>query len=147
MKNIASNIVDFINKLKIGKMIRIVMKNKWVLLSLVFLILFYYFFYSIKEGVTNSPAADADAGAAADADAGAAADADADVPMSQMTEGAFDTSINSKIKNTNEQITKAEGDAELIKGDINTSIENIQDTLTQIVNRNYAINKKFPSSE
>lgn len=139
MKNIASNIVDFINKLKIGKMIRIVMKNKWVLLSLVFLILFYYFFYSIKEGVTNSPAADADAGAAADADA--------DVPMSQMTEGAFDTSINSKIKNTNEQITKAEGDAELIKGDINTSIENIQDTLTQIVNRNYAINKKFPSSE
>mgnify|MGYP006411006719 CR=1 FL=1 len=139
MKNIGSNIVNFFNKLKMGKMIRIVMKNKWVLLSLVFLILFYYFFYSIKEGVTNSPDADADS----DADA----DAAADVPMSQKTEGAFDTSVNNKIKNTNEQITKAEGDAELIKGEINTSIEKIQDTLTQIVNRNYAIDKKFPSSE
>jgi len=145
MKNIGSNIVNFFNKLKMGKMIRIVMKNKWVLLSLVFLILFYYFFYSIKEGVTNSPDADADADSDADADADA--DAAADVPMSQKTEGAFDTSVNNKIKNTNEQITKAEGDAELIKGEINTSIEKIQDTLTQIVNRNYAIDKKFPSSE
>ena len=52
-----------------------------------------------------------------------------------------------KIKNTNEQILKAEGDAELIKGEINTSIEKIQDTLTQIVNRNLKIDKKFPSSE
>lgn len=138
MKNIASNIVDFINKLRIGKMIRIVMKNKWVLLSLVFLILFYYFFNSIKEGVTNSSAA------APETETETETAPENDVPMSQITEGAFDTSINSKVKNTNEQITKAEGDAELIKGDINTSIENIQNTLTQIVNRNYAINKKFP---
>ena len=137
MKNIASNIVDFINKLKMGKMIRIVMKNKWVLLSLVFLILFYYFFYSIKEGVTNSTS-----------EAEAEAEAEAEyVPMSQKTEGAFDTSVNSKIKNTNEQITIATDNAELLKLDINTSIENIQDTLTQIVNRNNAINRKFPSSE
>jgi len=135
MKNIASNIVDFINKLKMGKMIRNVMKNKWILLSLVFLILFYYFFYSIKEGVTNSTSE-------------AEAEAEAEyVPMSQKTEGAFDTSVNNKIKNTNEQITKAEGDAALIKEDINNSIENIQKTLTQIVTRNYAINRKFPSSE
>lgn len=142
MKNIASNIVDFINKLKMGKMIRIVMKNKWVLLSLVFLILFYYFFYSIKEGVTGS-IAEPDTEPDTESDTEPAAGTDY-VPMSQKTEGAFDTSINSKVKNTNEQITKAEGDAELIKEDINTSIENIQNTLTQIVNRNSAINKKFP---
>jgi len=117
------------------------MKNKWVLLSLVFLILFYYFFYSIKEGVTGSteePVAEPAAEPSAEPE---------NVPMSKITDGAFDTSINSKIKNTNEQITKAEGDAGLIKEDIITSIENIQDTLTQIVNRNYAINKKFPSSQ
>ena len=143
MKNIASNIVDFINKLKMGKMIRNVMKNKWILLSLVFLILFYYFFYSIKEGVTNSTSE-----AEAEEEAEAEAEAEAEyVPMSQKTEGAFDTSVNNKIKNTNEQITKAEGDAALIKEDINNSIENIQKTLTQIVTRNYAINRKFPSSE
>lgn len=140
MKNIASNIVDFINKLRIGKMIRIVMKNKWVLLSLVFLILFYYFFYSIKEGVTGSTETETETAPENETETAP----ENDVPMSQITEGAFDTSINSKITSTSKSITKAEGDAELIKEDINTSIENIQNTLTQIVTRNYEINKKFP---
>ena len=132
MKNIASNIVDFINKLRIGKMIRIVMKNKWVLLSLVFLILFYYFFYSIKEGVTNSPE-----------------DAPEDVeqpvpPMTQITEGAFDTSINFKIQNIGDQIATAETEAEEIKTDMISSIENIQDSLDVVGNLNAMIKQKFP---
>ena len=55
MKNIGSNIVDFLNKIKIDKMMKIVLNNKFMLLCLVFFVLFYYFYYSksFKEGAVG----------------------------------------------------------------------------------------------
>jgi hypothetical protein len=134
MKNIVSNIFDFINKLKMGKMIKTVMKNKWVLLSLVFLVLFYYLFYSVKEGVTGS---------AEDPETEEGTD---DVPISKKTKGAYDSSINNKIESTEQLITKSEGEAETLKGEINNSIDTIQADLIKIVNRSNAINNKFPET-
>lgn len=134
MKNIVSNIFDFINKLKMGKMIKTVMKNKWVLLSLVFLVLFYYLFYSVKEGVTGS------------VEDPVTEEATDDVPVSKTTKGAYDSSINSKIDSTQELITKYEGEAETLKGDIDSSIDTIQADLIKIVNRSNAINNKFPKT-
>jgi len=127
MKNIGSNIVDFLNKIKIDKMMKIVLNNKFMLLCLVFFVLFYYFYYSksFKEGAVGEsgeeePAVDNRIG--------------------------MDISINQQIEATTAKIQTKKLEAESIKTDIDDAIDAIQDNVYDIISRNNAINQKFPSS-
>ena len=54
------------------------------------------------------------------------------------------TSINFKIQNIGDQITIAETEAEEIKTDMISSIENIQDSLDVVGNLNAMIKQRFP---
>ena len=138
MKNIGSNFLNM--KLKIGRM-KIVLNNKFILLCLVLLVVFYYFYYSksFKEGAVGesgeeivvneenniTPATDSTA---------------------RKSKGAYDRSVNIKIKSTEDEINDKKNKALGLKEDINGAIELIQTNLEQIISRDNAIADKIPKN-
>jgi len=126
MKNIGLNIVDFLNKLKIGKMMKIVLNKKFILFCLVLLVLFYHFYYSksFKEGAVG--------------------ESGEEIVVNNRI--GMDISINQQIEATTAKIQTKKLEAESIKTDIDDAIDAIQDNVYDIISRNNAINQKFPSS-
>jgi len=144
MKNIGSNAVDFLNKLKIGKMMKIVYKNKWVLLSLVLLVLFYHFYYSMKsfkEGIEDIVAS-TDTVEEEENNITPATDS-----TTRKSKGAYDRSVNSKIKTSEQNIRDKQKDTVALKDDINVAINGIKTNIQSIINRDKAIAKKIPKEE
>ena len=142
MKNIGSNIVDFLNKLKIGKMMKIVLNNKFILLCLVLLVLFYHLYYSksFKEGIEDIISS-TDTVEEEENNITPATDS-----TTRKSKGAYDRSVNIKIKSTEDEIKDKKNKALGLKEDINDAIELIQTNLEQIISRDNAIADKIPKN-
>tara|TARA_B110000967_G_C18899431_1_gene573490 strand:- start:2510 stop:2953 length:444 start_codon:yes stop_codon:yes gene_type:complete len=147
MKNIGSNAVDFLNKLKIGKMMKIVYKNKWVLLSLVLLVLFYYFFYSMKSFKEGNEDIAAGTDTAENNVDGEYLKIPETIATEQKGKGAYDRSVNVKIKTSEQNIQNKQNDTVALKDDINIAINGIKTNLQSIIDRDKAIANKIPNEE